>query len=89
MSVSAALGEVRVAPPLPLRDAGPAAGLARGAAACRCRPHGARHRLAALLPDARLVIIPGTRALVPEDQPDLLADALLPFLAATSTARGA
>lgn len=46
-------------------------------------------RLAALLPDARLVIIPGTRALVPEDQPDLLADALLSFLATTAPARGA
>lgn len=46
-------------------------------------------RLAALLPDARLQVIPGTRALVPEDQPDLLADALLTFLAATAPARGA
>lgn len=46
-------------------------------------------RLAALLPDARLQVVPGTRALVPEDQPALLADALLSFLATTAPARGA
>lgn len=45
-------------------------------------------RLAALLPDARVRVIPGTRALVPEDQPDLLADAILSFLAATAGAPG-
>lgn len=37
------------------------------------------HRLAALLPDARLVVIPGSGAFIPEDQPARLAELLADF----------
>jgi pimeloyl-ACP methyl ester carboxylesterase len=37
-------------------------------------------RLAALLPDARLLEIPDSYTLIPEDQPDLLARAIRQFV---------
>jgi pimeloyl-ACP methyl ester carboxylesterase len=45
-------------------------------------------RLAKLLPDARVVPIEDSRAFVPEDQPEALADAIRGFLAETSDAAG-
>jgi pimeloyl-ACP methyl ester carboxylesterase len=43
-------------------------------------------RLASLLPNARFTTIAGSRAFVPEDQPERLAETLLGFLAETGSA---
>jgi pimeloyl-ACP methyl ester carboxylesterase len=55
----------------------------------RMFPYEHAERLAALLPDARLVGIDDSRTFVSEDQPEALADAMRSFLAETSAARSA
>jgi pimeloyl-ACP methyl ester carboxylesterase len=50
------------------------------------REHGPR--LAALFPDARLVEIPDSYTLVPEDQPGPLAQAIREFVAGSGGVRG-
>ena len=42
-------------------------------------------RLAAAIPDSRLVEIPGSRGFVPEDQPERLAEEIAGFMGATSS----
>jgi pimeloyl-ACP methyl ester carboxylesterase len=52
----------------------------------RLFPMSLAHRLAAMLPDARLSVVMGSRTFVPEDQPGVLADLIVEF--ACSAAAG-
>lgn len=52
----------------------------------RIFPLEAGRRLASLLPNARFTTVAGSRAFIPEDQPERLAETLLGFLAETGSA---